>query len=96
MSNPTTDDACADALGYIAQTLYANEDNSASVMWTNREVLDLLGEIAERLAVDDPEECASCDTTLADCPMPDAGCCEDCTHAANYPTPRSSVLWVLS
>lgn len=30
------------------------------------------------------EQCAACDTPLEDCPMPVAGCCDDCTHAANY------------
>lgn len=41
---------------------------------------------------EDPEPCPACDTTLADCPMPDAGCCEDCNHGANYPerTPACS------
>ncbi len=90
MSNPTADEARADALGYVEQTIYANEDSSPRVIWTNAEVLDLLYEIAERLNVDDPEPCAACDTPLAQCPMPAAGCCSDCTHAANYPTQRPS------
>ena len=64
MSNPTADEAVLDALGYVEQTIYSNEDNSPAVTWTNAEVLELLGEIAERLTID--------------------GCCEDCTHVANY------------
>lgn len=32
-----------------------------------------------------PEECAACDTPLDECPMPEAGCCDDCTHVAYYP-----------
>lgn len=39
-----------------------------------------LPEAAHHLA----EECAACDTPLDKCPMPVAGCCDDCTHAANY------------
>ena len=92
MSNPTSEEARADALGYIEQTIYANEDNPLALVWTNAEVLELLGEIYERLALDDPEECAACDTPLAECPMPVAGCCSDCTHAANYSTPHPNDL----
>lgn len=39
-----------------------------------------LPEAAHHLA----EECAACDTPLDECPMPVAGCCDDCTHSANY------------
>ena len=59
---------------------------------SNADVLELLGKIYERLALDDPEECAACDTPLAECPMPVAGCCSDCTHAANYSTPHPNDL----
>ena len=34
------------------------------------------------------EECAACDTPLDECPMPVAGCCDDCTHTANYPSSK--------
>lgn len=31
-------------------------------------------------------DCPACDTTLGDC-SPDAACCEDCSHTANWPAP---------
>ena len=56
MSNPTEDEARTDALGYVEQTIYANEDNGVFVVWKNAEVLELLEEIAERLRLDPDEE----------------------------------------
>jgi len=41
--------AAHDALGYIDQTIYANEDASPRLKWRNSEVLDLLCEIRTRL-----------------------------------------------
>ena len=52
MSNPTSDSARSDALGYIEQTIYANEDNSPAVTWTHAEVREMLFDIAERLRLD--------------------------------------------
>lgn len=41
--------ALHDALGFIDQTVYANEDSSPRVKWRNGEVLELLAEIRHRL-----------------------------------------------
>lgn len=41
--------ALHDALGFIDQTVYANEDNSHRVKWRNSEVLELLAEIRAKL-----------------------------------------------
>lgn len=40
------------ALGFIDQTVYANEDNGPGVKWSNREVLDLLADVRKALAAD--------------------------------------------
>lgn len=39
-----------DALGFIDQTVYANDDNRPDLKWTNTEVLELLGVIRDKLA----------------------------------------------
>lgn len=52
MSNETPDVARLDALGFVEQTMYANEDSSPSLTWRNDEVMSLLAEIAERLRVE--------------------------------------------
>jgi hypothetical protein len=41
--------ARVDALGFVEQTIYANEDSDDSVVWRNSEVLSMLIEVAERL-----------------------------------------------
>lgn len=41
--------ALHDALGFIDQTVYANEDSRPDLKWTNAEVLELLGEIRGKL-----------------------------------------------
>lgn len=43
-----------DVVGFIDQTIYANEDNPAPCFWANAEVLELLGMIRAGL-VDRPE-----------------------------------------
>lgn len=52
MANPNDSAARNDALGFIEQTIYANEDNSPAVTWRDDEVRELLYEIAERLRLD--------------------------------------------
>lgn len=52
MSNETAEAARVDALGYVEQTIYANEGTGATITWCNAEVLEMLGEIAERLRLD--------------------------------------------
>ncbi|KJL49515.1 hypothetical protein RS84_00228 [Microbacterium hydrocarbonoxydans] len=43
-------DAQRDAtIGFIDQTVYANEDNRPDLKWTNAEVMELLGNIRELL-----------------------------------------------
>ena len=41
--------AIGDALGYIDQTIYANEDSDC--IWTNAEMLEMLRDIRDLLAV---------------------------------------------
>lgn len=41
-----------DALGFIDQTIYANEDSGPRVTWRNAEVLELLAEIRRMLVPD--------------------------------------------
>lgn len=41
-----------DAVGFIDQTLYANEDNRPEVRWTNAEVVELLGMIRGMIIVE--------------------------------------------
>lgn len=42
-------------LGFIDQTVYANEDSGADVTWANTEVLELLAEIRRALVADTHE-----------------------------------------
>lgn len=42
-----------EALGFIEQTIYANEDSPGTVTWRNDEVLGLLRDIAERVRRED-------------------------------------------
>lgn len=41
------------AVGFIDQTIYANDDNRPDLRWTNDEVIELLGMIRSYL-VDEP------------------------------------------
>lgn len=46
-------DAQRDAtLGFIDQTVYANDDNRPDLKWTNAEVMELLGEIRGMLVAE--------------------------------------------
>lgn len=45
-ANETSND---DALGFVDQTIYANEDSDPGVVWRNEEVLALLSDIRIRL-----------------------------------------------
>jgi hypothetical protein len=46
--------ALHDALGFIDQTVYSNEDSPEYVRWPNSEVLEMLGEIRARLTRSTP------------------------------------------
>lgn len=41
--------SASDTVGFIDQTIYANEDSSPDVSWKNSEVLELLGDIRARI-----------------------------------------------
>lgn len=41
-----------DALGFVDQTVYANDDNRDDLRWSNAEVLELLGMIRDKLSTD--------------------------------------------
>ncbi len=71
---------------------------SAKTRGNPRALAAILRMVADEIEADveaddweDPEECPACDTPLAECPYPAAGCCEDCNHAANYDRERTSL-----
>jgi len=64
MSNATPDEARLDALGYVEQTIYANEDNPEPSTWSNADVLELLQEVAERLMLDGEIIAPECGATI--------------------------------
>jgi hypothetical protein len=51
VTRPTLTARVEDALGFIDQTVYANEGNGPDVVWTTPEVLELLADIRRALTV---------------------------------------------
>lgn len=103
MSNETPDAARLDALGYVEQTIYANEDSSPAITWRNDEVVELLREVAERLRVrgDVAELCSYCLTRPSVASTPDGDTiCDECSDGPlcdePYPAdPTAGGCWLL-